>query len=163
MYSAVGSHAMYATPGVHNYILPLGLLHDTTDRGPLWDPVLNSQTYIYSPRTSTLHPTTRTPSAPTAWFFFSGHWGDKVYRLTDSRQYMVAGNYHYESGPLGPRDKNLGRRDVCGQPKGQECEIRDRLDTDDERKRRVRVFPGNEEGRKDVRQNHLAFDLTTHR
>ena len=40
VYSAVGSHAMYATPGLHPYILPWGLLHDQTDRGPLWDPSL---------------------------------------------------------------------------------------------------------------------------
>ncbi|KXL44201.1 MAG: hypothetical protein FE78DRAFT_150702, partial [Acidomyces sp. 'richmondensis'] len=47
VYSAIGSHAMYATPGLHPYILPFGLLHDQTDRGPLWDPALNVKAFTY--------------------------------------------------------------------------------------------------------------------
>ncbi|KAI9696304.1 MAG: Vacuolar protein sorting-associated protein 62 [Bogoriella megaspora] len=46
-YSATGTHAMYGTPGTHAYILPWGLLHDETDRGPLWDPTLNLFSYTY--------------------------------------------------------------------------------------------------------------------
>lgn len=48
LYSAVGSHAMYATPGRHSYILPFGLLADVTDKGPLWDPAHNYLAYHYN-------------------------------------------------------------------------------------------------------------------
>ncbi|KAH6661725.1 vacuolar protein sorting-associated protein [Verticillium dahliae] len=47
LYSAVGSHAMYAQPGFHPYILPFKLLKDVTDRGPLWDPAKNTYSYWY--------------------------------------------------------------------------------------------------------------------
>ncbi|KAL9112559.1 MAG: hypothetical protein Q9227_003130, partial [Pyrenula ochraceoflavens] len=110
IYSAEGSHAMYATPGTHAYILPWGLLHDVTDRGPLWDPALNVHSYTYDYLEDDLRSSNRTPTAPTEWFYFNGHWGDKFYPLSDSRQYRFAGQYHYVNGPLGPRFKNLGRR-----------------------------------------------------
>ncbi|KAL8720430.1 MAG: hypothetical protein Q9225_002720 [Loekoesia sp. 1 TL-2023] len=113
IYSAVGTHAMYAIPGRHPYILPLGLLHDQTDRGPLWDPALNTHTYIYNHTSDHLSASTFTPHAPIEWFYFNGHWGDKFYPLDDDRQYMFAGQYHYVNGPLGPRWKHLGRRKVC--------------------------------------------------
>lgn len=48
LYSARGSHAMYATPGKHPYVLPFGMLKDVTDRGPLWDPSLNYLAYHYN-------------------------------------------------------------------------------------------------------------------
>ncbi|KAF2102176.1 hypothetical protein NA57DRAFT_64752 [Rhizodiscina lignyota] len=121
-YSATGTHAMYATPGVHAYVLPFGLLHDITDRGPLWDPTLNLHAYTYDYRNDTLRTSTLTPKSPRGWFYFMGHWGDKFYPLSDSRQYRFAGQYHYVNGPLGPRFKNLGRRKVC-QWNG-ECSIR---------------------------------------
>jgi hypothetical protein len=104
---------MYATSGVHPYILPLGILHDQTDRGPLWDPLLNAQTYTYNHITDDLRASSLTPQAPTEWFYFAGHWGDKLYPLKDQRQYMFVSQYHYVSGPLGPRFKNLGRSKVC--------------------------------------------------
>ncbi|KAL8830583.1 MAG: hypothetical protein Q9170_005674 [Blastenia crenularia] len=113
IYSAVGTHAMYATPGLHPYVLPLGLLHDQTDRGPLWDPALNTHTYTYNHTTDHLSPSSLNPLAPTEWFYFNGHWGDKFYPLDDARQYEFAGQYHYVNGPLGPRFKHLGRRKMC--------------------------------------------------
>ncbi|KAI9836779.1 MAG: hypothetical protein M1819_000944 [Sarea resinae] len=113
VYSAIGTHAMYATPGTHEYILPWGLLHDFTDRGPLWDPLLNSHAYTYDYLSDTLRSSNVTPSAPTEWFYFAGHWGDKSYPLSDKRQYRFAGQYHYVNGPLGPRFKNLGRKKIC--------------------------------------------------
>ncbi|KAI1001510.1 hypothetical protein K3495_g6688 [Podosphaera aphanis] len=48
LYSAVGSHALYATPGRHPYVLPFGMLADVTDRGPLWDPALNYLAYHHN-------------------------------------------------------------------------------------------------------------------
>ncbi|KAI9787505.1 MAG: Vacuolar protein sorting-associated protein 62 [Geoglossum umbratile] len=125
IYSATGTHAMYATPGIHEYILPLGLLRDVTDRGPLWDPLLNSHTYTYDTATDTLRSSNVTPHAPTQWFYFNGHWGDKIYPLSDSRQYSFAGQYHYVNGPLGPRFKNLDRKSVC---QSSNCIIKHFLD-----------------------------------
>ncbi|KAL3496987.1 hypothetical protein BJX62DRAFT_231615 [Aspergillus germanicus] len=125
IYSATGTHAMYATPGVHSYILPWGLLHDQTDRGPLWDPLLNSQTYTYDHVNDTLRASTLNPNAPTEWFYFNGHWGDKFYPLGDHRQYRFAGQYHYVNGPLGPRFKHLDRHKVCQSPDEAPCIIKD--------------------------------------
>ena len=125
IYSAEGSHAMYATAGVHPYILPWGLLHDVTDRGPLWDPLLNSHAYTYDYDNDTLRASTFSPSAPTEWFYFDGHWGDKYYPLGDPRQYRFAGQYHYVNGPIGPRWKHLGRHKICQGPDDDPCVIKD--------------------------------------
>jgi hypothetical protein len=127
VYSATGTHAMYATPGTHSYILPWGLLHDQTDKGPLWDPALNSHMYTYDFRNDSLRSSNFTPTAPTGWFHYAGHWGDKQYPLGDSRQYLFAGNYHYVSGPLGPKFKNLGRKKICQGQESDRCVIKNWL------------------------------------
>ena len=127
IYSATGTHAMYATAGRHPYVLPWGILHDETDKGPLWDPALNSHAYTYDHKNDTLRSSTLTPKAPTGWFFFAGHWGDKFYPLADKRQYRFAGQYHYVNGPLGPRFKNLGRKHICGSPDNEPCVIKNWL------------------------------------
>lgn len=124
IYSAVGTHAMYATPGLHPYVLPWGILHDQTDRGPLWDPALNSHTFTYDFKKDILRASNLTPKSPTSWFHFAGHWGDKFYPLGDKRQYRFAGQYHYVNGPLGPKFKNLGRKKICGGPESQPCVIK---------------------------------------
>ncbi|KAJ5894464.1 hypothetical protein N7495_006155 [Penicillium taxi] len=125
IYSAEGSHAMYATPDVHPYILPFGILYDVTDRGPLWDPTLNSHTYTYDFDNDKLRASTFSPNAPTEWFDFKGHWGDKFYPLSDSRQYRFAGQYHFVNGPLGPRFKHLNRYKVCQGPDNSHCAVKD--------------------------------------
>lgn len=125
IYSASGSHAMYPTPGIHPYLLPFGLLHDVTDRGPLWDPLLNSHAYTYDFANDTLRASTVSPNAPTEWFFFNGHWGDKFYSLGDYRQYRFVGQYHYVNGPRGPRFKHLNRRKACQGADGSPCMIKD--------------------------------------
>ncbi|KAJ4303564.1 Vacuolar protein sorting-associated protein 62 [Kalmusia sp. IMI 367209] len=112
-FSATGTHAMYATSGVHPYILPGGILHDVTDRGPLWDPTLNLYSFTYDYKRDDLKSSNLTPQAPIGWFYFMGHWGDKFYPLSDPRQYRFLGQYHYVNGPLGPRFKNLGRKEIC--------------------------------------------------
>lgn len=104
---------MYATEGLHPYVLPGGILHDVTDRGPLWDPVKNLYSFTYDYQTDKLLTSNLTPYAPTGWFYFAGHWGDKFYPLSDARQYRFLGQYHYVNGPLGPRWKNLGRQEIC--------------------------------------------------
>lgn len=116
---------MYATPAIHRYILPWGLLHDETDRGPLWDPLLNAHSYVYNLTSHTLLSSTFTPKSPTEWFYFLGHWGDKAYPLEDKRQYYFAGEYHYVDGPLGPIFKNLGRKKICINEGG--CELKREL------------------------------------
>ncbi|KAJ9141668.1 Vacuolar protein sorting-associated protein [Pleurostoma richardsiae] len=153
IYSAVGSHAMYAFPGDHPYILPFKLLKDQTDRGPLWDPSLNHYAYFYDYRATppadddttdersidasspypfdtgslervpipeatekepqSLTPAGSNPDAPTSWFHFDGTWGDELYGLGDIRQWRLFGQYHYVTGPLGPKFKHLGREKVC--------------------------------------------------
>ncbi|KAI1262737.1 vacuolar sorting-associated protein [Xylariaceae sp. FL1019] len=117
IYSAVGSHAMYAMPGTHPYVLPFEMLKDITDRGPLWDPAKNFRGYWYNHTTTNeseaLMPTQEGPQSPTAWFHYEGRWGDKIYGLDDARQWRLLGQYHYVTGPQGPKFKNLGRRKVC--------------------------------------------------
>lgn len=121
---------MYATPGEHRYILPLGLLHDVTDRGPLWDPALNVRSYVYNRTGRELRAASATPRVPLAWFDYKGHWGDRAYPLADTRQYRLAGQYHYVSGPAGPMYKNLGREHICWS-RG-ECRIKERIDDVDD-------------------------------
>lgn len=118
---------MYATPGFQPYILPFGVLHDQTNRGPLWDPALNTLSYTYNYTSDTLLPSTLNPSAPSEWFYFNGHWGDKSYPLSDPRQYEFVGEFHYVSGPLGPRFKNLGRTKVCQGRYTDPCDVRNWL------------------------------------
>lgn len=149
VYSAVGTHAMYAQPGYHPYILPLGLLHDQTDRGPLWDPAMNCLKYTYDVKNDSLTPDNRTADAPTEWFFFNGHWGDKLYPLSDARQYEFVGQYHYVTGPLGPRWKHLGRRKVCQGPYANECVIKQRLEEEGEGEIPIYPGPGKGEGEED--------------
>ncbi|RAO71821.1 uncharacterized protein BHQ10_007833 [Talaromyces amestolkiae] len=144
VYSATGTHAMYATPGIHEYVLPWGLLKDQTDRGPLWDPLLNSHYYTYDYLTDALRASNLNPSAPTEWFFFNGHWGDKFYPLGDPRQYRFAGQYHYVNGPLGPRFKHLGRRKVCQGRYTSSCVIRNFVQEEKRSKRWVGVGVGEE-------------------
>ncbi|KAF2759989.1 hypothetical protein EJ05DRAFT_475011 [Pseudovirgaria hyperparasitica] len=141
-YSATGSHAMYGTAGEHPYVLPNGVLKDVTDRGPLWDPLLNVYAYTYDYWRDVLRASTRTPEAPLEWFYFSGRWGDKIYPLSDPRQYMLLGNYHYVTGPTGPRFKNLARKNVC--QNNDRCIIKHWLSVDTEI-RELSNFPNGEE------------------
>ncbi|KAI9753986.1 MAG: transport between ER and Golgi ATPase protein [Chaenotheca gracillima] len=142
VYSATGTHAMYATAGIHQYILPWGLLRDVTDRGPLWDPALNSHMYTYDHLSDNLRSSNVTPHAPVEWFYFAGHWGDKFYPLSDPRQYQFAGEYHYVNGPIGPRFKDLGRKNVC-QGNGR-CNIRNWIYEPGRQRRWVGVGEGEE-------------------
>lgn len=120
IYSAVGSHAMYADSGNHPYVLPFGILADQTNRGPLWDPAKNTYAYFYDYEaedagntTSSLTPAASNPEAPTDWFHFAGPWGDELYDLADTRQWRLFGQYHYVTGPQGPKFKKLDREKVC--------------------------------------------------
>lgn len=130
IYSAVGSHAMYASPGEHPYVLPFNMLRDQTDRGPLWDPVLHRYAYWFDyerdaregdrRNVTSLAPAAENPHAQTDWFHFRGLWGDDVYALRDTRQWRLFGEYHYVEGPLGPKFKHLERKKVC---QGERCRM----------------------------------------
>lgn len=124
---------MYALPGDHAYILPFGLLKDVTDRGPLWDPAFNNYTYHYECARDddadddadalvlrdarSLVPAASNPNAPTSWFHYHGRWGDAVYDLADRRQWRLFGQYHYVTGPTGPKFKRLDRAKLCQRSK----------------------------------------------
>jgi hypothetical protein len=138
IYSAVGSHAMYASPGMHPYVLPFKMLKDVTDKGPLWDPSLNNYAYWYDyevnrdeEKNSTIQdqtsltPAASNPDLETSWFHFKGPWGDDIYPLSDPRQWRLFGEYHYITGPLGPKAKRLDRRKVCQTDK---CNIVDSIE-----------------------------------
>jgi hypothetical protein len=147
IYSAIGSHAMYALPGNHPYILPFHVLKDVTDKGPIWDPSLNNYAYHYDYDPAAgdvddpkelerlrleegespygLAPASKNPHAPTSWFYFGGRWGDEVYSLADPRQWRLFGQYHYVTGPDGPLFKNLHRAKLCQRKK---CKILYKLD-----------------------------------
>lgn len=142
IYSATGTHAIYATPGIHPYILPFGVLHDQTDRGPLWDPNMNHHAFVYNQTSRQLKSSAQTPHAPVNWFYYGGHWGDKIYPMSDSRQYQFVGQYHYVSGPLGPRYKNLRREKVC-QRRDTQCIIKHWLG-DRDNGDNVSKLPGDE-------------------
>ncbi|RDA85831.1 hypothetical protein CP532_5755 [Ophiocordyceps camponoti-leonardi (nom. inval.)] len=134
VYSALGSHAMYALPGDHAYVLPFGLLKDVTDRGPLWDPSLNKLAYHYDyslpdeEYRRSLVPASSNPYAPTAWFHFAGRWGDAVYPLADRRQWRLFGQYHYVTGPSGPKFKHLDRSRLCSAERRKSCRLLYELD-----------------------------------
>lgn len=120
IFSAVGSHAMYADAGKHPYVLPFGMLKDVTDRGPMWDPAQNTYAYFYDYEkdsagnaSESLVPAASNPDAPTSWFHFGGPWGDELYALSDERQWRLFGQYHYITGPQGPKFKKLERGKVC--------------------------------------------------
>ncbi|OAP57611.1 hypothetical protein AYL99_08349 [Fonsecaea erecta] len=124
VYVANGTHANYAIPGVHDHTIPnfntlAGPLEDHTDAGLLWDPLVNA--YVYSFDNSTGVFTAYNGQDPTAWLDFAGRWGDN--QLSDSTpgQIDVFGERKYVAGPTGPKDKDLGRANVC--PTGKSCSI----------------------------------------
>lgn len=125
VFCGTGSHANYATPGIHDHTVPSdhhdfeGLLNDYTDHGPLYDPLYSSYWYHW-----TAPPTGATgvaalgtfeaydPAQPVSWLYFQGQWGDERYPMSDPRQKSFLDLfYKYESGPNGPAFKDIGRTD----------------------------------------------------
>ena len=126
-YSGNGSHAVYAITGDHEHTIPNlnlpinGLITDHTDAGTLWDPVASA--YFYSWSNATQAFTALDGSSPVPYLNFVGKWGDQQYPDSDKRQFNFLGIEHrYDSGPTGPRDKNLQRTNVC--PDGDDCIVR---------------------------------------
>lgn len=87
--------------------LPVGFLMDYTDRGVLWDPVLNAYSYIYHPSTATFE--TANLDFPLGWLNFNGQWGDDK----PPHEPEIFGEAKYVAGPNGPKFKNLVRKHVC--------------------------------------------------
>ncbi|KAF2275968.1 uncharacterized protein EI97DRAFT_433902 [Westerdykella ornata] len=131
-YSANGSHANYAIPGKHdhtipNFNLPAGALEDDTDAGILWDPIQSAYWYQYSfDRNGDRNAgsfTAYDSASPTEWLEFRGRWGDQEYPTSDKRQAKLFGQAKFGSGPTGPKDKQLGRSNVCPD-NGNKCILR---------------------------------------
>ncbi|TGZ81413.1 hypothetical protein EX30DRAFT_371415 [Ascodesmis nigricans] len=113
-FSAIGTHANYATPGIHYYAIPFHLLADHTNRGHLWDIKKNNLVFHYNLTADVLTADNRNKDFPVEWFHYEGRWGDRRYPESDKRQYGgIAGQYAWVSGPQGPKSKNLGRTTIC--------------------------------------------------
>ena len=115
-YVARGTHANYATSGIHDHTipglnLPAGPLEDFTSQGALWDPTLNAYIFVYSVSGNSFTP--YSSSTPVNWLYFNGQWGDQQLPDSASGQYVIFGQAKYGGGPTGPLDKDLGRSDVC--------------------------------------------------
>jgi hypothetical protein len=119
-YTGIGTHANYPTAGEHDYTLPLGLLSDQTDEGPIWDVTKNFRGFWYDPSTGGLSLApgagsggTVQYSEGTSWLNFGGGWGDEQWPTNKFGQYCLGEECHITSGPTGPLAKNLGRTAVC--------------------------------------------------
>lgn len=128
-YAAMGSHAMYSTPGTHDHTipnlnLPRGLIQDYTSKGTLWDPLKNTYAYTYNANTFAFH--SADGKSPLGMMYFRGQWGDEQYAADDPRQEEFFGFYKYTGGPRGPWDKQLNRTNVCPET-GLRCIIRNSL------------------------------------
>jgi hypothetical protein len=125
IYSAIGSHANFAVPGVHTRNIAALQLNDSTSPGPLWDPILSAYYYEYTPTSSTNGTFVPSDSStPVSWLYYLGKWGDKQYPDSDPRQVNFLNlniTWRYESGPTGPLDKNLNRTDTCPEMSGTNC------------------------------------------
>lgn len=80
---------------------------DYTDRGILWDPVLNAYSYTYHLSTATFE--AASPKFPVGWLNFNGQWGDDM----PPHEPEIFGEAKYVAGPNGPKFKGLVRKHVC--------------------------------------------------
>ncbi|KAJ5780450.1 hypothetical protein N7457_005610 [Penicillium paradoxum] len=111
-YSAQGTHANYAISGKHDHTIPginllAGFLMDYTDRGILWDPVLNAYMYTYSITTGAFQ--SASSQDPVGWLNFNGKWGDDQ----PPNEPLIFGQAKKVGGPNGPKFKGLDRELVC--------------------------------------------------
>ncbi|RFU26467.1 hypothetical protein B7463_g9875, partial [Scytalidium lignicola] len=127
IYSAIGSHANFAVSGTHsrNESIPGGpvmnvssiTLDDFTSNGAIWDPLLSTYYYTFTP--SSPSNGTFTPgdsSTPVSWLYYLGHWGDKQYPDSDPRQVDLLNlhlSFKFSDGPTGPLAKGLDRSEIC--------------------------------------------------
>lgn len=100
----INSKHDHTIPGLN---LPTGFLLDYTDRGVLWDPILNAYAYTYNTETGAF--TGSDPGVPVAWLEFNGRWGDDQ----PPGEPTIFGEAKYVAGPDGPKFKGLNREWVC--------------------------------------------------
>lgn len=130
-YSANGTHANYATNGTHdhtipNLSIPEGFLEDVTDqKGAYWDPLKSAYYYFVTFPEGAANGDSSTPtftaadngvnagSAPTAWLYFKGAFGNDQLPDSTPGQDDFFSFRKFTGGPTGPRDKQLNRADVC--------------------------------------------------
>jgi hypothetical protein len=138
VYSANGTHANYATPGIHDHTIPnLNLpfpfiIPDHTSAGSLWDPTLSAYYYRYTNATNASNTgakgtfSTYDDSTPKDWLYFLGRWGDEKLPKSDPRQscpFGIDALCRWTGGPTGPVDKQLERAKVCPD-NGNPCIVR---------------------------------------
>ncbi|KAF2807813.1 uncharacterized protein BDZ99DRAFT_489398 [Mytilinidion resinicola] len=97
-YCANGSHAVYATSGIHDHTVP----------------------NLNLPFPFLLVDETNAAGTPVNWLYFLGKWGDEQHPDKGKRQKQLAGNRKYVGGPTGPADKQLNRKKVC-LDNGKQC------------------------------------------
>lgn len=125
IYSAIGSHANFAVTGTHGRLVASLTINDYTSQGPPWDPTLSAYYYAFTPTSDTngtLVPSDS--STPISWLYFLGRWGDKQYPDSDPVQVNLLNlnvTWKYETGPTGPLDKGLDRKDTCPDVSGTAC------------------------------------------
>lgn len=124
IFSARGTHANYVSVGQHPHDLPLEILSDFTDRGPLWNPSRNYLGYTYDGNVAIPVKENSNPKHTGRelgygnWLEFKGHWGDKQLEDDDPRQVnSFIGGYKYINGPTGPLMKNVLRLSPCERSK----------------------------------------------
>lgn len=82
---------------------------DYTDRGVLWDPVLNVYIYTYESDETTAEFKAVNSEDPVAWLDFNGRWGDDQ----PPNEPSIFGEAKNVAGPNGPKFKGLDRELVC--------------------------------------------------
>ncbi|KAJ4386785.1 hypothetical protein N0V93_009683 [Gnomoniopsis smithogilvyi] len=114
VYSAIGSHANWVSPGSHVHD---SVILDHCNAGQQWDPVASAYFYRFNSTTSDLTRILQPGSAKktsnlTSFIYFSGLWGDAQYPDDNPRQRTVPffGLKRFVSGPTGPMSKQLVRK-----------------------------------------------------
>ncbi|POW14944.1 hypothetical protein PSTT_02584 [Puccinia striiformis] len=87
VYSANGTHGMYPQAGQQNYTgLPVAI-YDVTDKGHLWDPKMNYQSFFYSNEKGFSYtadtPIQQQDPEKLGWLKFLGYWGDQKLELSN--------------------------------------------------------------------------------
>ena len=123
IFSAYGTHANYASSGQFSHDLPSELffmpLSDFTDRGRIWDPLLNFYAYRFD-GVSFWPQGEREKELGVEWLYWMGRWGDEQLPLTDPRQtWFPIVQWKYVVGPKGPLFKQLDRLTICGNNKSK--------------------------------------------
>lgn len=116
VYVGYGTHANWATPGLHDHTLQVinlpnnGVLTDFTDAGLLYDPTASSFFYNYDRASQKF---TSYDGSPVGYLNFNGQWGDQQLPKNAPGQKDLFGNAKFSGGPNGPKFKDLDRTKVC--------------------------------------------------